>query len=79
MVRDGRVPRHGYYQNITICGNRFVECRKPMLFAVSTGHVRLCGNLIEDGNNEISLLASDDIVDVDRTSRQWHVVAETKK
>ena len=50
-----------------------------MLFAVSTGHVRLCGNLIEDGNNEISLLASDDVVDVDRTSRQWHVVAETKK
>ena len=55
-----------YHQNITICGNRFIECPKPMLFAVSASHVRLRGNTIEDSRGEISLTGCDDVVDLDR-------------
>ncbi len=49
-----------YHQNIAITGNRFVECPKPMLFAVSASHLRLRGNTLEASNGEISLAGCDD-------------------
>lgn len=58
-----------YHQNITICGNRFVECAKPMLFAVSASHVRLRGNTVEDSNGEMSLAGCDDVVDLDNMEK----------
>ena len=58
-----------YHRNITICGNRFVECAKPMLFAVSASHVRLRGNTVEDSNGEMSLAGCDDVVDLDNMEK----------
>ncbi len=52
-----------YHQNITICSNRFVECAKPMLFAVSASHVRLRGNRLVDSCGDVSLSGVEDVVD----------------
>ena len=42
-----------YHQNITICGNRFIECPKPMLFAVSVDNVAVRENILEESNDGI--------------------------
>lgn len=39
--------------NSSLCGNRFIECPKPMLFAVSVDNVAVRENILEESNDGI--------------------------
>ena len=42
-----------YHRNLTICGNRFIECPKPMLYAVSVDKVMMCENILDESDGGI--------------------------
>lgn len=58
--------RKRYHRNITICGNRFVQCPKPKLYAVSASDISLFNNWLSDSCGDMSLMGAENVIDYDK-------------